>query len=415
MMSLLLSARVVRDVRSWCSSKRLMLPGVIQEILQVVNHLLVVFGLLNKIHTFQDIWVAGVSLVELVTDTCTTAIEIESCLCHLVVSDFITFWRFLHNCGLCPWPTWSKPREALGLHGRLADVFADVQRWDMALIMVDSLTGLLFGDFIIEDSCVAKATWQVNWVILLRVVRSLICFVSICTTIVGLTSQFLEQVWLEEYFAGAYWARLGFVWLFWRTLLRSEKHWSFRLILSCLLWWSRATLSCHRSTSTCRSHVASISVLFAATGLTLVLLLLLSAWLNLWRGVFQEGREWGSRRRTLLLLLQVALSLYFLSIGHHHTWLLFIFLLVLLWTRVNRFLMFQLRQCRLLVLFILLIWLKSSFGHSFHIAFRWFICLDYLAEVWTVLVPILRWLNISLVVSCGRWPSIIHWRRPPQA
>ena len=32
----------------------------------------------------------------------------------------------------------------------------------MALIMVDSLTGLLFGDFIIEDSCVAKATWQVN-------------------------------------------------------------------------------------------------------------------------------------------------------------------------------------------------------------------------------------------------------------
>ena len=79
-----------------------MLPGVIQEIFQVVNHLLVVFGLLNKIHTLQDIWVAGVSLVELVTDTRTTAIEIESCLCHLVVSDFIAFWRFLHDCGLCP-------------------------------------------------------------------------------------------------------------------------------------------------------------------------------------------------------------------------------------------------------------------------------------------------------------------------
>ena len=272
MMGLLLSTRVVRDVRSWCSSKRLVLSRVNQEIFQVVNHLLVVFGLRNKIHSFKDIWVAGVSLVELVTATCTAAIEVESCLCHLVVSEFIAFWRFVHDCGLCPWATWSKPREALGLQGLLADVLADIERRDLALIMVDSLTGLLFGDFIIEDSCVAKATWQVNWVILLRVVRSLICFISICATIISLTSQFLEQVWLKEYFAGAYWARLGFVWLFWRTLLRSEKHWSFSLILSCLLWWGRTALSRHRSTSPRRSHVATVSILFAATGLASFLL-----------------------------------------------------------------------------------------------------------------------------------------------
>ena len=67
-----------------------------------MNHLLVVFGLRNKIHSFKDIWVAGVSLVELVTATCTAAIEVESCLCHLVVSEFIAFWRFVHDCGLCP-------------------------------------------------------------------------------------------------------------------------------------------------------------------------------------------------------------------------------------------------------------------------------------------------------------------------
>ena len=126
-----------------------MLPWVIQEILQVVNHLLVVFGLLNKIHTFQNIWVTRVSFVELVTDTCAAAIEVESCLCHLAISDLIAFWRLVHNRSLGPRPTWSKPREALGLHGCLANIFTNVQRRDMALIMVDSLTGLLFGDFII--------------------------------------------------------------------------------------------------------------------------------------------------------------------------------------------------------------------------------------------------------------------------
>ena len=140
-----------------------MLPGVFQEVLQVVNHLLVVFCLLNKIHAFQDVWVTKVSIVELVSDTCTAAIKVESFLRHLVVvCNFIAFRRLVHDRSLCARPTWSKSREALGLHGRLADVFADVQGRDMALIIVDSLTGLLFGDFLIENSCVAKATWQVN-------------------------------------------------------------------------------------------------------------------------------------------------------------------------------------------------------------------------------------------------------------
>ena len=130
-----------------------MLPRIFQEILQVVNHLLVVFCLLDKIHALQDVWVARVSLVELVTDTGTTAVEVKIGLRHFaVVSYFVAFWRPVY--GRC---LWSKPREALVLHGRLADVFADVQRR-----IVDSLTGRLLGDFFVEGSCVAKATWQVN-------------------------------------------------------------------------------------------------------------------------------------------------------------------------------------------------------------------------------------------------------------